>query len=132
MTLLFREQRRDSVQKNSFQERAIVITPEHFFEADIRIGRITQVEDFPKARKPAFKLWIDFGELGVKQSSAQITSLYSKEELIGTQVLAILNFPSRQIADFVSEVLVLGVQNENGEVILIRPEHQAPLGSRLS
>jgi tRNA-binding protein len=109
-----------------------MITPEHFFEVDIRVGRITKVEDFPKARTAAYKLWIDFGELGMKRSSAQITRRYTKEALIGTQELAVVNFPPRQIADFASEVLVLGVHNENNEVILIRPEKPAPLGARLS
>ena len=107
------------------------ITPERFFEADIRLGKILRVEEFPKARKPAYKLWIDFGTFGIKQSSAQITALYSKESLLGTLVLAVLNFPPRQVADFLSEVLVLGVHNEAGEVALIRPEFDAPLGARL-
>ncbi len=109
-----------------------MITPEHFFEAEIRIGKIIAVEEFPKARKLAYKLTIDFGETGVKHSSAQITSLYTKEALIGTLILAVVNFPPRQIADFLSEVLVLGVHNAIGDVILVRPEFDAPLGALLS
>jgi tRNA-binding protein len=110
----------------------MMITPEHFFEADIRVGRIIGVEDFPHARKPAYKLTIDFGDFGIKRSSAQITALYSKEALIGSLILAVVNFPPRQIADFQSEVLVLGIHNEKGEVILVRPEFEAPLGAALS
>ena len=108
-----------------------MITPEQFFEADIRLGMVIRVEDFPKARKPAYKLWVDFGELGTKQSSAQITVLYTKESLMNTLVLAVVNFPPRKVADFISEVLVLGVHNANGDVVLVRPEFDAPLGARL-
>jgi tRNA-binding protein len=106
-------------------------TIEDFQKNEIRLGRIIQVEDFPRAKKAAFKLWIDFGTQGIKRSSAQIASLYTKESLLNTLVLAVTNFPPRQIADFVSEVLVLGVHNEAGEVVLVRPEFDAPLGSLL-
>jgi tRNA-binding protein len=109
-----------------------LVTIEDFQKIEIRLGRITQVEDFPKAKKPAFKLWIDFGPQGIKRSSAQITSLYTKETLLNTLVLAVTNFPPRQVADFISEVLVLGIHNEVGEVVLIRPEFEVPLGSLLS
>jgi tRNA-binding protein len=109
-----------------------LVTIEDFQKIEIRLGQIIQVEDFVKARKPAFKLWIDLGPHGIKRSSAQITSLYTKESLLNTFVFAVSNFPARQVADFISEVLVLGVHNEAGEVVLIRPEFNAPLGSLLS
>ena len=86
----------------------------NFEELDIRVGTVVDVKDFEKARKPAYQLWIDFGKLGIKKSSAQITTLYQKEELIGKQIIAVVNFPPRQIADFFSEVLVLGVYNQAG------------------
>lgn len=98
---------------------------------DIRVGEIIKVEDFEKAKKPAYKLWVDFGsEIGIKKSSAQITDLYSLKELKNKQVLGIINFPPRQIADFISEVLVLGVYGEDG-VILIQPERPAKIGDKL-
>jgi tRNA-binding protein len=90
-----------------------------------------RAEPFPKARKPAYKLWIDFGPLGVKQSSAQITRLYSADELTGSRVAAVTNFPPRQVADFLSEVLVLGAVTESGEVVLIKPERPVPAGTRV-
>ena len=104
---------------------------EDFAKVDIRVGQIIQVESFPKARKPAYKLWIDFGALGTKKSSAQITKLYPQEELIGQYVLAVVNFPPRQVADFMSEVLVLGVVLENEEVALIQPDRAVKLGKRV-
>ena len=107
------------------------ITYEDFEKVEIRVGKIIKTEDFPKARKPAYKLWIDFGDLGVKKSSAQITKLYQKEELINKSILAVTNFPPRQIADFMSEVLVLGVVLDDGEVVLIQPEQDVPLGQRV-
>ncbi|MDE0332615.1 MAG: tRNA-binding protein [Nitrospinae bacterium] len=108
-------------------------TMEDFEELDIRLGRVVEVEDFPEARKPAYKLWIDFGEeLGVKKSSAQIVSLYTKEELRGKLVLAVVNFPPRQIGPFMSEVLTLGVPDARGEVVLIAPDEKgAVIGGRL-
>ena len=102
-----------------------------FEKAEIKAGRIVRAESFPKARKPAYKLWVDFGELGIKQSSAQITKLYTAEELAGRQVLAVTNFPPRQVADFISEVLVLGVVLEDGSVVLIKPDREVPPGARL-
>ena len=103
-----------------------------FEKVDIRVGRITRAEPFPQARKPAFRLWVDFGpEIGEKRSSAQITKHYSIEALIGRQVLAVVNFPPRQIGPVMSEVLVLGVPDEDGEVVLLAPSQQVPLGGRM-
>lgn len=103
-----------------------------FAKVDIRVGRVVRVEPFPKARKPAWKLWIDFGVLGLRKSSAQLTALYPAEQLLGRQVLAVVNFPPRQVADFMSEVLVLGVPlDEQGTVVLIGPDRDVPLGGRL-
>ncbi|MFZ1468175.1 MAG: tRNA-binding protein [Paracoccaceae bacterium] len=102
-----------------------------FENVDIRVGRITKAEPFPEARKPAFKLWVDFGDLGVKRSSAQITKHYTIEQLIGRQVMAVVNFPPRQIGPVMSEVLVLGVPDEAGEVVLLAPGHDVPLGGRM-
>lgn len=108
------------------------IAYDDFEKVDIRVGTIVAVDDFPKARKPAFKLQVDFGpEIGVKKSSAQITVHYRKEELIGRQVAAVVNFPPRQIADFMSEVLVLGFPDKDGAVVLIGPTHGVPDGGKL-
>lgn len=102
-----------------------------FLKVDIRVGTITKVEDYPEARKPAYKLEIDFGSLGKKRSSAQITHHYSKEELLGTQVIAVVNFPAKQIGKFISEVLVLGLSDENGGIVLTRPSKSVINGSKL-
>lgn len=102
-----------------------------FERVELRVGTILEVEDFPEARKPAFKLTIDFGEFGVRRSSAQITDLYKKEELVGRQVLAVLNFPKKQIANFFSECLTTGVPDESGRVVLLSPDSKVPNGARL-
>ena len=102
-----------------------------FEKVELRVGTITRVEDFPEARKPAYKLWVDFGEFGVKQSSAQITVHYNKDDLLNSQVLAVLNFPPRQIGPFISEVLVTGYPDENGAVVLTRPDKPVPNGAKL-
>ena len=104
------------------------ISYEDFRKVDIRVGRIVQVDDFPQARKPAFKVRIDFGPLGVKTSSAQITTHYTKADLLGRLVTAVVNFPPRQIANFFSEVLTLGVMLKDDEVVLVGPDREVPLG----
>ncbi len=110
-----------------------MVTFQDFQKVDMRVGKITKVEDFPEARKPAYKLWIDFGSLGVKKTSAQITKLYTKEALLNKQVIAVVNFPPKQIANFTSEVLVLGLIKKNSEeVILLKPEIEAELGQRVA
>ena len=105
------------------------ITFDDFLKVDIRVGQIVEVKDFPEARKPAYQLLIDFGtEIGLKKSSAQITINNSKAELIGKQILAVVNFPPKQIGGFMSEVLVLGVSDEKGEVVLLTPMNRANIG----
>jgi tRNA-binding protein len=107
------------------------IVYDDFAAVDMRVGRIVEVEEFPQARKPAWKLTIDFGEeIGVKRSSAQITN-YAREELEGRLVVAVVNFPPRQIGPFISEVLTLGVPDEDGNVILLRPTADVPVGGRM-
>ncbi len=109
-----------------------MISYDDFAKVDIRVGRIVKAEPFPEARKPAYRLWVDFGaDLGVKRSSAQITKHYTCEGLVGRQVLAVVNFPPRQIGPVMSEVLVLGVPDEAGEVVLLGPGHEVPLGGRM-
>ena len=110
----------------------MTITYADFEKVDIRVGRITRAEPFPEARKPAYKLWVDFGpEIGEKRSSAQVTKHYSIDELVGRQVLAVVNFPPRQIGPVKSEVLVLGLPDEEDAVVLIGPGHEVPLGGKL-
>lgn len=109
-----------------------MITYEDFAKVDIRVGKIVRAEPYPEARKPAIKLWVDFGpELGEKRSSAQITRHYAPEDLIGRQVMAVVNFPPRQIGKFLSEVLVLGLPDGDGEVVLIGPGHEVPIGGKM-
>lgn len=114
------------------EAKAATIEFADFLKVDIRVGRIVKAEPFPEARKPAFRLTIDFGpEIGVKRSSAQITKVHTLEELPGMLVLAVVNFPPRQIGPMMSEVLTLGVPDENGEVVLITPSKDAVVGGRL-
>lgn len=109
-----------------------MITYADFEAVDIRVGTITRAEPYPEARKPAIKLWVDFGEgIGEKRSSAQITAHYTPESLIGKQVLAVVNFPPRQIGKVISEVLVLGMPDADGEVVLVRPDLPVPNGGKL-
>lgn len=112
------------------------LTPEttfdQFLKIDVRVGRITRVEDFPKARHPSYKIWLDFGpEIGMRKSSAKLTQLYSKEELLGRQIIAVVNFPRRQVADFMSEVLILGAMRDEETVVLLQPDREVPLGLRM-
>ncbi|WP_431302951.1 tRNA-binding protein [Sediminicoccus sp. BL-A-41-H5] len=108
------------------------ITYLDFERIDIRVGTIVEAKPFPEAKKPAIQLWVDFGgALGVKKSSAQITVHYSPDRLIGRQVVAVVNFPARQIGPFMSEVLVLGVPDENGAVVLLKPDLHVPDGGRM-
>ena len=108
------------------------ITYDDFLNVDIRVGTITRAEPFPQARKPAIRLWIDFGaEIGEKKSSAQIAVLYDPDQLVGKQVMAVVNFPPRQIGPVLSEVLVLGVSDENGDIVLISPDRGVPDGGRM-
>jgi tRNA-binding protein len=103
-----------------------------FARVEMRVGRVERAEPFPEARKPAIRLWIDFGpELGVKKSSAQLTAHYTPESLTGRRVVAVTNFPPRQIGPFMSEVLVLGLPDRAGEVVLLEPEREVPLGGRV-
>lgn len=107
-------------------------TFEDFQRLDIRVGTVVDAQPFPEARKPSFRLWIDFGgTLGVKRSSAQITAHYAPDRLIGRQVMAVVNFPPRRIAGFESEVLTLGVPDENGEVVLLKPDMRVPDGGKM-
>jgi tRNA-binding protein len=104
---------------------------EDFEKIDIRIGTIMEVKDFPKAKKPAYQLIIDFGELGMKRSSAQVTHLYTPEQLTGRQIMAIVNFPPKQIANYFSECLVLGVYTDKNEVVLVGPERKVENGWKI-
>ncbi|SDW70025.1 tRNA-binding protein [Ruegeria halocynthiae] len=108
------------------------ITFDDFLKVDIRVGEVVRAEPYPEARKPAIKMWIDFGdEIGERRTSAQITRHYDPTILIGKQVMAVVNFPPRQIGKFMSEVLVLGLPDENGEIVLIGPDGEVPTGGRM-
>src|SRR5439155_9045705 len=109
----------------------VTISWEDFEKVDMRVGVVTDARAFPEARRPAYRLWIDFGPLGAKRSSAQITAHYRAEELIGRRVIAVVNFPPKQVGPFVSEVLVLGAYDEGGEVILLRPDQAVGAGSKI-
>ncbi len=104
---------------------------EEFEKVDMRVGTIVEVASFPKARKPAYQLTIDFGEFGIKKSSAQIVNLYKQENLIGKQIIAVVNFPPKQIANFISECLVLGIYNENNDVVLLQPNISTENGCKV-
>ncbi|HYF30181.1 MAG TPA: tRNA-binding protein [Chitinophagaceae bacterium] len=109
----------------------MTISWDDFEKIDIRAGTVIEVNDFPRARKPAYRMLIDFGELGLKRSSAQVTAMYTKESLLNKQVIAVVNFPPKQIADFISECLVLGVYTAEKEVILLQPERQVQNGWKI-
>ena len=112
--------------------RAAEITFDDFMKVDIRVGRVIRAEPYPEARKPAIKLWVDFGpEIGEKKTSAQLTVHYTPEALVGRRVVGVVNFPPRQIGKFMSEVLVLGVPDEDGAVVLLNPDKDVPLGGRM-
>lgn len=107
------------------------LTWAEFEKVDMRLGVVVDAQPFPEARRPAYKLWIDFGPLGVKRSSAQITQRYALADLIGRRLIAVVNFPPKQIGPFVSEVLVLGAYDERGEVILLRPDFEVSPGAKI-
>ena len=110
----------------------MAISFDDFLKVDIRVGTIVDVQEFPEARKPAFKLWVDFGaEIGTRKTSAQITKYYTMEKLVGRQVAAVVNFPPKQVGKFMSEILVLGFPDRDGEVVLVGVDHEVPNGGRL-
>ncbi len=108
------------------------ISFDDFLRVDIRVGRVTHAEDYPEARKPAIKLWVDFGpDIGIRKSSAQITRHYTPDSLVGRLVMGVVNFPPRQIGKFMSEVLILGVPDDDGEVVLLAPDQAVSPGARM-
>ena len=108
------------------------ISFDDFLKVDVRVGEVIRAEDYPEARKPAIKMWVDFGEeIGVKKTSAQVTAHYSPEKLVGKQVMAVVHFPPRQIGKVMSEGLVLGLPDESGEIVLIGPDGPVPIGGRM-
>ena len=108
------------------------ITFDDFMKVDIRVGRVVRAEPYPEARKPAIKMWVDFGpEIGERKTSAQVTKHYSVDDLVGRQVVAVVNFPPRQIGKFMSEILVLGIPDGEGDVVLLGPEREVPIGGRM-
>ncbi len=122
-----REYKSDVTVRGLMQE----ISWQDFERVELRVGTILSVDDFPEARKPAYKLEIDFGDLGIRKSSAQITIHYSKEDLVGKQVLAVVNFPKKQVANFFSECLTTGIYDESNSVVLVSPDRKVPNGARL-
>lgn len=108
------------------------ISWEDFVSVEMRVGEVVDVQEFPESRKPSYRMWIDFGPLGVRKTSAAIKPWYSLEELVGRQVVAVMNFPPKQIANFQSEVLVLGAVEGDGTVVLLRPDREAEMGSRVA
>lgn len=121
----------ESAKKGSETPQSSDIPAEQFFEVDMRVGTVLSADPFPQARKPAFRLRIDFGPLGTKHSSAQLTERYHSDELVGSQVIAVVNIGSRNIAGFTSECLVLGVNDESGAVVHLTPHAQVPNGQRV-
>jgi len=109
-----------------------MITWQDFENVEMHVGRIIAVDDFPEAKNPAYKLQIDFGKLGIKKSSAQITKLYRKNDLLNRQVIAVTNFPPKQVANFISECLILGIVLDNKNVVLLQPEREVPNGQRIA
>jgi tRNA-binding protein len=109
-----------------------MITWNDFEKVEMKVGTVLEADDFPEARNPSYKLKVDFGKFGIKQTSAQITNLYEKEDLIGKQVIAVTNFPPKQIANFMSECLVLGVVLDNKDVVLLQPERTVPNGYKIA
>ena len=110
----------------------MTISFDDFLKVDVRVGTIVDVQDFPEARKPAFKLWVNFGaDIGTRNTSAQITKYYTPDDLVGRQVAAVVNFPPKQVGNFMSEILVLGFPDPDGEVVLIGIDHEVPNGGRL-
>lgn len=114
----------------------LIVMPEiswgDFEKVQLVVGTVTKVEDFPEAKKPAYKIWADFGKFGIKKSSAQLTKLYKKEDLLGKQIVGVINFPPKQVGKFVSEFLATGFVLENGEVVIAQPERKVPNGVRLA
>jgi tRNA-binding protein len=126
-SIMAREYKSDVTVRGLMQE----ISWQDFERVELRVGTILSVDDFPEARKPAYKLEIDFGDLGIRKSSAQITIHYSKEDLVGKQVLAVVNFPKKQVANFFSECLTTGIYDESNSVVLVSPDRKVPNGARL-
>jgi tRNA-binding protein len=118
--------------RNHLGRRMKTIAWDEFAQVEIRVGTIVRVEVFPEARRPAYKVWVDFGpEIGERKSSAQITSLYTPEELVGRQILGVVNFPPKQVGPFMSEFLLTGVHDEEGAVVIVMPERSVPNGAKL-
>lgn len=115
----------------SYIQKKQMISWNDFDKLEMHVGTVVEVKIFTDARKPAYQIWIDFGKMGIKKSSAQITALYLPEDLIGKQVISVVNFPPKQIAGFISECLVLGIYNENNDVVLLSPERAVPNGCKI-